>query len=114
MTCIVYFIPTVINVAGIIGTFWNLLMFVFWIALFGVFGSVRVLFPDGESGPLLTISQKYIKKHAHGDGRVMRMKNAVWVDLAGALLWLIASSISAVYWWRHRDTRSLWTGRARV
>lgn len=56
----------------------------------------------------------YIKEDAEGDGGIMRMKNAVWVDLVSALLWLFATIASAGYWWKHRETRTQFTGRARV
>lgn len=56
----------------------------------------------------------YINEDAEGDGGIKRMKNAVWVDLANALLWLLASVGAGIYWWRHRDTRSQFTGRAHV
>jgi hypothetical protein len=56
----------------------------------------------------------YIKEHAEGDGGVMRMKNAVWIDLVNALLWLLTTILMAGYWWKHRDARSVFTGRAHV
>lgn len=65
---------------------------------------------DSTDTPL----QMYINEDAEGDNGVMRMKNAVWVNLTSALLWLIAALASAGYWWKHRDTRSRFTGRAHV
>lgn len=56
----------------------------------------------------------YIKEDAEGDGDIQRMKNAVWVDLANALLWLISALASAAYWWTHRERRTRFTGRAKV
>lgn len=44
----------------------------------------------------------------------MRMKNAIWVDLTSALLWFLVTIASAGYWWKHRDVRTRFTGRARV
>jgi hypothetical protein len=58
--------------------------------------------------------QMYINENAEGDGGIERMKNAVWVDLANALLWLIITVAAGLYWVRHRDTRSRFTGRAHV
>ncbi|KAF7551431.1 hypothetical protein G7Z17_g5003 [Cylindrodendrum hubeiense] len=95
-TCVLYFIPFVLRKAGIVAVIWDLILFVLWIALFGVFGKM------------------YINEDAEGDDGVMRMKNAVWVDLASALLWLIATLAAAGYWWKHRDTRTRFTGRAHV
>ncbi|KAF5017687.1 hypothetical protein F66182_10361 [Fusarium sp. NRRL 66182] len=96
VTCVLYFIPFVLRIAGIFVPIWNFILFVLWIALFGVFGKM------------------YIDEDAEGDGGIQRMKNAVWVDLASALLWLIATLAASGYWWRHRDTRSRFTGRAHV
>lgn len=56
----------------------------------------------------------YIKEHAEGDNGIMRMKNAVWVDLTSALLWLLITIGAAGYWWKHRDVRTRFTGRAHV
>lgn len=56
----------------------------------------------------------FIKENAEGDNDIKRMKRAVWVDLANALLWLIAALAAAGYWWKHRETRSQFTGRAHV
>ncbi|KAF5657536.1 membrane-associating domain-containing protein [Fusarium heterosporum] len=96
VTCVLYFIPFVLRVAGFVVAIWDFILFVLWIALFGVFGKM------------------YINEDAEGDEGVRRMKNAVWVDLASALLWLIATLAALGYWWKHRDTRSLFTSRAHV
>lgn len=58
--------------------------------------------------------QMYIHENAEGDSGIRRMKSAVWVDLASALLWLFSAVGAAIYWWRHRDHRSQFTGRAHV
>lgn len=42
------------------------------------------------------------------------MKNAVWVDLANLLLWLLTAVLMAGLWWKHRNNRSTFTARARV
>lgn len=61
------------------------------------------------------VLQKFLHANPHGNGAVQRMKNAIWVDLAGALLWLIATIATLVYWTRHRDLGvTRFTGRARV
>jgi hypothetical protein len=72
------------------------LLFILWIALFGLFGNM------------------YIHANAQGDSGIIRMKHAVWVDLVNALLWLISAIGMAVFWVRHRENRSRWTGRATV
>jgi hypothetical protein len=56
----------------------------------------------------------YIGEDPEGVKGVQRMKNAVWVDLTSALLWLIAALAAFGYWWRHRETRTRFTGRAHV
>jgi len=72
------------------------ILFILWISLFGLFGNM------------------YIKEHAEGDSGVQRMKNAVWVDLVNALLWLISAVGMILFWVKHRGTRTRWTGRATV
>jgi len=72
------------------------ILFILWISLFGLFGNM------------------YIKEHAEGDSGVQRMKNAVWVDLVNALLWLISAVGMVMFWFKHRNNRSRWTGRAQV
>lgn len=42
-TCALYFIPFIIEAGGIFIASWNTILFVLWIALFGVFGKVRCL-----------------------------------------------------------------------
>ncbi|KAK1252348.1 hypothetical protein MKX08_003535 [Trichoderma sp. CBMAI-0020] len=95
-TCALYFIPFVIEVGALVVAAWDAVLFVLWITLFGVFGKL------------------YIDENAHGDGNVQRMKRAVWVDLIGALLWLIAAIATFAYYWKQRNNRSVFTGRAKV
>lgn len=54
----------------------------------------------------------YIKEHAEGDGGIQRMKNAVWVDLTNALLWLITAILGVILFFKTRGAQSMWTGRA--
>ncbi|KAK3182169.1 hypothetical protein K4F52_006538 [Lecanicillium sp. MT-2017a] len=96
VTCVVYFIPIVFHAIGIAAPIWNFILFILWITLFGVFGKL------------------FIKEDPEGDGGIKRMKNAVWVDLVGALLWLATFVASLGYWWKHRDVRTRFTGRAHV
>ncbi|KAJ2897903.1 hypothetical protein MKZ38_004318 [Zalerion maritima] len=94
VTALLYFIPFVLRLAF---TFiWNFILFILWIALFGVFGKM------------------YINEDPEGDDDIQRMKNAVWVDLVNALLWLVGGLASLAYWWRHRERRTRFTGRATV
>lgn len=53
----------------------------------------------------------YLDESAN-DSETRRMKNAIWVVLANALLWLIAAIFMGVYWLRHRERKSRFTGRA--
>ncbi|PNY25235.1 Uncharacterized protein TCAP_04813 [Tolypocladium capitatum] len=96
VTCIVYSVPFVLRHAGIVATAWSCILFILWVAVFGIFGAL------------------FIKQNPRGNGDIQRMKNAVWVDLANALLWLISSLALLGYWWKHRDPRSQFTGRAHV
>jgi len=93
-TALLYLIPFVSRIP--FAFIWDTILFILWIALFGLFGSM------------------YIKEHAEGDAGIKRMKNAVWVDLVNALLWLVSAIGMAIFWVRHRGNRSRWTGRARV
>lgn len=95
VTCVIYFIPFILRVGGIFIAGWNFILFILWIAVFGVFGRM------------------YIGEDPEGDGAIRRMKNAVWVVLANALLWFIMSLGMALYWWKS-DRRSRFTGRAHV
>ena len=42
VTCVIYFIPFILRVGGIFIAGWNFILFILWIAVFGVFGRVRV------------------------------------------------------------------------
>lgn len=124
VTCVVYFVPLVMRAAGIVAVAWNFLLFILWICLFGVFGAV--CYKRHRSPPFAVTArqnppqaadfrlQLFIHENPEGDSGIKRMKNAVWVDLVSALLWLSLTIASGLYWWRHRDTRSQFTGRARV
>lgn len=94
VTAVLYMVPFILRFAAV--TVWSFILFALWIALFGLFGSM------------------YIRENAEGNAGVQRMKNAVWVDLASALLWLIGTVGSAVYWWSHRERHSRFTGRAKL
>ncbi|KAI1771646.1 hypothetical protein F4818DRAFT_197667 [Hypoxylon cercidicola] len=94
LTAILYLVPFILRFAAV--TVWSFILFVLWIALFGLFGNM------------------YIHEDPEGNSDIQRMKNAVWVDLANALLWLIGFVASAAYWWTHRDRRSRFTGRAKL
>lgn len=93
-TSLVYFVPFVLRFAVV--PIWNTILFVLWIAVFGVFGAM------------------YIHEDPEGDGGIKRMKDAVWIDLANAVVWLILALAAFVYWWGHRERHSHFTGRARV
>ncbi|KAI3327155.1 hypothetical protein HD806DRAFT_486182 [Xylariaceae sp. AK1471] len=94
LTAILYLIPYILRFAVVPA--WSFVLFVLWIALFGLFGSM------------------YIHEDPEGNSDIQRMKNAVWVDLANALLWLIGTITGAAYWWFHRERRTRFTGRARL
>lgn len=93
-TAVLYMIPFVMKVPMLF--VWDAILFILWVALFGLFGNM------------------YIKANPQGDSGIQRMKNAVWVDLVNTLLWLISALCMAAYWFKHRDTRTTFTGRAHV
>ncbi|KAM0325047.1 hypothetical protein ACHAQA_007584 [Verticillium albo-atrum] len=94
VTALLFMVPFILRFAF---TFvWDFVLFALWIAAFGIFGHM------------------YINEDPEGDGSIERMKNAVWVLLANALLWLITTIFMAIYWFRHRERHSRFTGRARV
>jgi len=93
-TAVLYMIPFVMRIP--FAFVWDAILFFMWIVLFGIFGNM------------------YIKENAEGDAGITRMKHAVWVDLANALLWLFTAVAMAGYWWKHRSTKSQFTGRATV
>jgi len=74
----------------------DVVLFVLWIAVFGVFGKL------------------YIGTNPQGDAGQIRMHHAIWVDLTNALLWLVTAALMAVYLMRTRHNRTQFTGRARV
>jgi hypothetical protein len=81
VTALVYMIPFIFKIPFLF--VWDTILFILWIALFGLFGNM------------------YIKEDAEGNAGIKRMKNAVWVDLVNALLWLISAIGMFVVWWRH-------------
>lgn len=70
---------------------------ILWIALFGIFGHLYI-----PANP--TPKQ----------GGIRRMKNAVWVDLVNALLWLVTAIYATIIWFRARGGKTMHTGRAHV
>jgi hypothetical protein len=69
-----------------------------WTALFGIFGKIYI---NAHPTPM----QK---------GQI-RMKHAVWVDLANMILWFITAVYSTLIFIRaRREGRTLHTGRGKV
>lgn len=93
-TALIYLIPFVLRFWLV--WVWNTALFILWIALFGVFGKM------------------YIHENPEGDAGITRMRHAVWVDLASALIWLLLAVGAFVYWWHHKERVTRFTGRARV
>jgi len=94
-TALAYLVPFVHRIPFLF--IWDTILFILWITLFGIFGKL------------------FIHENPEGNGGIKRMKNAVWVDLVNALLWLFSAVGMAAYWWKARNgTRTKWTGRARV
>lgn len=56
----------------------------------------------------------YIHENAEGNGDIMRMKRAVWIDLINMLLWFVTAIYGLVMFAFFRKGKSLHTGRATV
>ncbi|EKD14402.1 uncharacterized protein L3040_008237 [Drepanopeziza brunnea f. sp. 'multigermtubi'] len=98
-TAVAYLIPLASRVP--FAFVWDSVLFVLWIALFGLFGKM------------------YLDEDPEGNADLRRMKHAVWVDLVNALLWLLSAVGMAVFWWTARSVvelgpRTRWTGRAKA
>jgi hypothetical protein len=96
---LLYFIPPLTR--GFFHYIWaaDAILWILYLALFADFGS------------------KYIKADpqnvGHGSGPgIQRMKNAVWVDLVGMLLWFITAVWGGVSFCLGRRGRTVHTGRA--
>jgi hypothetical protein len=47
VTCVLYLVPFILRIAGIFAPVWDFILFILWIAVFGVFGRVSL----GDSKP---------------------------------------------------------------
>jgi len=87
VSALLYMIPIVARVPFLF--VWDALLFILWIALFGLFGKM------------------YIHADAQGDGGITRMKHAVWIDLVNALFWLVSAGGMAIYGSRLRARKNV-------
>jgi hypothetical protein len=94
ISSLIYMIPIIIRLPLLF--IWDTILFIFWIAVFGVFGKL------------------YIHTDAQGDSGIQRMKNAVWIDLINALLWLGSAIGMLIYFTKQMGGRTRFTGRATV
>lgn len=67
---------------------WEMFMCLVWLTLFGIFGKM------------------YLSEDPEGDSGIVRMKNAVWVDLVNLLLWTATMIWSGLRWWQGRIRQS--------
>lgn len=58
VTCVIYFIPFVLRKAGIIAAAWSFILFILWIAVFGIFGAVRERGHRGARDFMLTLASR--------------------------------------------------------
>ncbi|KAI9832152.1 MAG: hypothetical protein M1819_004503 [Sarea resinae] len=93
LTCAIYTIPLV---RAYIFFAWDTILFILWLALFGIFGKI------------------YIHEHSDGDGGVQRMKNAVWVVLVNMLLWALSATYGAAIFSKSRRVKSIDVGHSVV
>ncbi|KAF3006938.1 hypothetical protein E8E14_000095 [Neopestalotiopsis sp. 37M] len=94
LTALLYLVPFILRFAVVPA--WSLVIFILWCAVFGIFGKM------------------YIHEDPEGNSDVELMKNAVWVDLANLILWLLGTIGMAAYWWAHKERHSRFTGRANL
>lgn len=74
---------------------WDLVLFILWAVVFGLFGAM------------------FINEDPKEDGGIIRMRNAVWVDLVNMLLWFVSTVMGAIGFWKwKKGGSSLHTGRA--
>ncbi|KAI9780558.1 MAG: hypothetical protein M1839_006676 [Geoglossum umbratile] len=93
VTSLIYGVPIV---KSYIFFAWDAILFILWIAVFGIFGKM------------------YIHENPEGNSGVQRMKNSVWVDLINVFLWLISAVYGAVLFFKGRSRYSQHTGQATV
>jgi len=101
ITVMVFVAPVV---KSLVFWFWDLILFVLWVAVFGRFASIYLHYrPAVVNGKVST-----------GPGpNPTIMHHAVWVDLVNMLLWFITGTWGAVVF-AMRRRRTLHTGRAKV
>lgn len=63
---------------------WDIILFILWVSVFGVFGEM------------------YIKATSTFDGGIKRMKAAVWVDCINMILWLVSAIGGAYVFFKER------------
>ena len=89
LTCAVHTFSMVKHAAWGI---WDFVLFILWVALFGVFGSIYI---GGRN-----------TNFENATSALSRMKAAVWIDLVNMILWL-ASIVQGIAWFcvKGRKTR---------
>ncbi|KAI0995979.1 hypothetical protein K3495_g12202 [Podosphaera aphanis] len=93
LSAMLYPIPFVFRLPFIF--IWDLLILILWVTLFALFGAI------------------YFRKSAAQEIHYQRMRNAVWIDLANVVCWLISTIGMGIYW-ATRNRRSTFTGRATI
>lgn len=71
-------------------------MWLIWLTLFGIFG--KMYFPEDPEG----------------DSGIVRMKNAVWVDLVNWLLWTVTMVWTGLRWWKGRGGKNKEAGSSEM
>ena len=122
VTAVLFMIPFVLRFVATVA--WSFVLFILWIAVFGVFARVglrlspspfdSLRLPSSPFLSQLTHLQMYLHENPNRNADIVRLKRAVWVDLANAIGWLLAALSGLVYWCLHRERRSRFTGRAKV
>ncbi|KAL4961817.1 MARVEL domain-containing protein [Aspergillus stella-maris] len=69
---------------------WESVLVILWLVVFGIFGEmyIGVYHVGGKEG---------------GEGKLTRMRRAVWVDLACLVFWILSGTWRGVRWWKERN-----------
>ncbi|KAL4925765.1 uncharacterized protein BDV17DRAFT_178565 [Aspergillus undulatus] len=69
---------------------WECVLIILWLVVFGMFGEmyIGVYHVGGKDG---------------GEGKVTRMRRAVWVDLACLVFWVLSGVLRGMTWWKGKN-----------
>jgi hypothetical protein len=94
LTALVLLIPYISRLVYV--TVWSFVIFVLWVAVFGLFGRI------------------YFNAKPDSDLDIKHIRAVVWIDLTNTIVWLLGTVFSGVEYWLVHTRRSRFTGRAKV